>query len=233
MIIAIQQPEHLPWVGFFNKMTLVDEFIYLDNVQFKKRYFENRNKVRAQNPPGWDWITVPVLTGGRFKQNICEVEIDYGRNWQKQYLNKLRHSYQRAPFFGEIFDEISLIIGKGYKTLLELNLSLIEAVQSYLGLNVKTLRASDICEGRGSDLILEICLNRGADTYLSGPDGRNYLDADKFSANSVKIIYHDYKHPEYAHFRGEFLSGMSVFDLIANCGKDSRSIIISYILKKA
>lgn len=226
MKIAIQQPEHLPWIGFFNKMTLVDRFVYLDNVQFKKRYFENRNKIKSRNSDGWEWLTVPVITKGLYTQNIKEVEIDYTQNWQRKYLNKLRTNYGRVIFFGEIFKNIEEIVKKKYKKLVELNLALLNLVVTYLDIKTPVILASQvISKGSGSNLILELCLKCNADTYLSGPDGRNYLKLDAFSQNNIRVEYHDYEHPVYKQMSEPFISHLSIIDLLFNYGKDSIQIL--------
>lgn len=224
-MVAIQQPEHFPWLGFFNKMILADEFIYLDNVQFKKRYFENRNKVRANNADGWEWITVPVVSKGHYSQNINEVEIDYTQQWQRKYLRKISCFYGKTPFFSEIFGQIEPIINKKPGKLLELNLELIEFVRVYLGIATPAMPASGICEGNGSDLILGLCIKRNARAYLSGPDGRNYLKLDEFSKNNINVDYHDYSHCGYEQGYKPFISHMSVMDLLFNYGKGSIKVI--------
>lgn len=223
MMIAIQQPEHLPWLGFFNKMMLVDEFIYLDNVQFKKRYFENRNKIKTQS--GWDWLNVPVKTKGLYTQKINEVEIDNSQSWQRKYLNKIRSHYSKSDFFEEVFNPLQEIVKQDYEKLVALNISLINFIREYLEIITPAIFASDVAKSKGSDLILQICLKRGAKTYLSGPDGRNYLQLDEFKKNNIEVIYHDYRHPEYKQTSSGFLSYMSVIDLIFNYGNKSRDII--------
>ncbi|MFA6129444.1 MAG: WbqC family protein [Candidatus Omnitrophota bacterium] len=223
MIIAIQQPEHLPWVGFFNKMTLVDEFIYLDNVQFKKRYFENRNKIRTAK--GWEWCCVPVMTKGSFSQEIKDVQIDYIQNWQRKYLNKLKSHYGKTKYFAEVFAGIEGEINKNHPALLGLNIGLITWVRNYLGITTKTALASQICSGKGSDLILGICLKRKADTYFSGPDGRNYLKSGEFDKAKIALRYHDFTHPVYKQKYESFISHMSIVDLLFNYGKDACGIV--------
>ena len=97
MIIAIHQPEFMPWAGFFNKMTQSDLFVILDHVQFKKRYFENRNRIVS--PRGKvSYITIPVKTKGKYIQSICDVEIDNAQAWKDLMLERIRHSYSKAPF---------------------------------------------------------------------------------------------------------------------------------------
>ena len=223
MIIAIQQPEHIPWIGFFNKMVSVDEFIYLDNVQFKKRYFENRNKIRT--PDGWGWLTVPVMTKGLYKQKINDVEIDNSRAWIKKYLNGIKSNYGKAAFFEEVFNDLADIMNKEHKKLVTLNLALIDFVRTYLGISTPVLCSSSICEGIGSGLILDICARRNASIYLSGPDGRSYLRAEEFNENNIEVNYHDYVHPEYKQLKGSFISHMSIIDLLFNYGKKSLEVI--------
>lgn len=223
MVIAIQQPEHIPWIGFFNKMVLVDEYIFLDNVQFKKRYFENRNKIRVADK--WDWLTVPVITKGLYKQKINEVEIDDGQDWKRKYLNRIIASYARSAFFEEIFHGLSDLINKEHKKLLELNLALIQFVRNYAGIKTPVLTSSSIIEGKGTNLILDICFKRRANVYLSGPDGRNYLNSEEFQKNNIEIRYHDYVHPEYRQLCKPFISHMSVLDLLFNYGRDAIEII--------
>ncbi|MBF0483560.1 MAG: WbqC family protein [Candidatus Omnitrophica bacterium] len=225
MIVAIQQPEHLPWIGFFNKMTKVDLYIYLDNVQFKKRYFENRNKIIAYNDEGWDWITVPVNTKGKFTQKINEVLIDQEEEWSDKYLNRIKSAYGKKLFFREFFPVIESIIQKKESKLVDLNIALIEAVRDYLDISTPTKFASEILEGKGSDLILDLSVASKADVYVSGPDGRNYLELDKFKDVGIQVEYHDYVHPEYDQHTQPFISHMSVIDLIFNYGKKSIDII--------
>jgi hypothetical protein len=206
-------------------MARVDRFIYLDNVQFKKRYFENRNKIRANNIEGFEWITVPVITKGRYTQKINEVKIDYTQNWQRKYLNKIKQAYCKAPFFGDIFIRIEEILHKNYEGLIDLNLLLIDFIRDYLGIVTPVMLASNICDTRGSDLILGICIKLNADIYISGPDGRNYLELNKFSKNKINVEYHNYTHPIYRQLYEPFISHMSITDLLFNYGKDSIAII--------
>jgi hypothetical protein len=220
-VIAIQQPEHLPWLGFFDKMAKSDYFVYLDNVQFKKRYFENRNRIRTER--GSQWITVPVLTKGCYHQKINEVIIDNEQNWRRKYLSTVRHTYAKARYLGEYIDELEKIIQQGFERLVDLNLALIEWGRERLVIRRPTILASQIREykERGSDLILAICKDLGAKVYISGPNGRKYLELDSFGKENIKVIYHDYEHPVYQQLHQSFLSHMSIIDILMNHGRDS------------
>lgn len=225
MIVAIQQPEHLPWIGFFNKMQQCDLYVYLDNVQFKKRYFENRNRIKTKE--GIKWLTVPVKTKGKYEQKINEVFIDNSDDWPLKYFRTLEHACKKSKFWNVVEDIVRSSFKDKKEKLLDLNLMLIEKCRNYLNINTKTVLASTlgVDDYRGSDIILQICLKLKASVYISGTDGRNYLELEKFKMNGIKVIYHDFVHPVYPQMYGEFASHLSVVDIIANCGVDSLEII--------
>jgi len=225
MIVAIQQPEHIPWLGFFSKMVQCDLFVYLDNVQFKKRYFENRNKIRGRDNALW--LTVPVGSKGLYAQKLCDVKIDNSQAWKKKYTGRLEYSYGQLPFWSELKKIIYPCLDKSISKLVDLNLSLIDSIRDYLGIDTPTVQSSKMpCKDlKGSDLILEICSQTSAKVYISGPNGTNYLKSEKFQKNGIEIVYHNFEHPEYPQMGEDFISHLSVFDLIANCGKKSLDII--------
>ena len=225
MIVAIQQPEHLPWLGFFDKMSKCDVFALLDNVQFKKRYFENRNKIRTKD--GWHWITVPVVTKSRYTQLIDQVEIDNTSHWRKKCWSSIATSYQKAPHFNRYRSLFEDIYTREWSMLVDLNVSIIELMAGILGIKTKLVSTSDLETGdsRGSDLIFEICRALNATTYISGPDGRNYLDVGKFAENGIELVFHDYEHPAYKQMHEPFISHRSAIDLLLNCGEESLSIL--------
>ena len=228
MKTAIQQPEHIPWIGFFNKMSQCDLFVYLDNVQFKKRYFENRNKVLRNREVLW--LTVPVITKGLQTQNICDVQIDYDQAWQKKYKGRLEHAYGKLSTWKDIKEITFPPLEKSFEKLIDLNLALINNIRDYLGINTPTERASKMpcSNSKGSDLILEICSQCNTRTYISGPDGKNYLESEKFIKKEIEIVYHKFQHPKYPQMVDGFISHMSVLDLIANHGGKSLDAINVY-----
>jgi len=225
MNIAIQQPEHIPWIGFFNKMVQCDSFVYLDNVQFKKRYFENRNKVRGKSETLW--LTVPVNSKGLYSQNLCDVQIDNDQTWKKKYRGRLEYVYGKYPFWSELKEIVYAPLNKSFEKLVDLNLAFIENIREYLEIDTPTVLASQMISEdlKGSDLILEICVRSKAKRYTSGPDGINYLDSEKFLKNGIEIVYHDFEHPQYPQMGKAFTSYLSILDLIANRGKESLQFI--------
>lgn len=223
MRISIQQPEFFPWLGFFDKIRQVDKVVFLDNVQFKKRYFENRNRVRTYE--GWTWLIAPVITKGRYTQNINEVEIDNTQEWRKKLVGTIEHNYRKAPFWQELGPELCQIIMKPMNRLVEFNLAVILLLLKKLGLPIDWVLASSLnTQHHGSDLILEICEKTGAQEYFSGRDGKEYLNLETFEKKGINVHFQAFVHPIYHQFHGGFKQAMSVIDLYFNMGPESTKV---------
>lgn len=224
MIVTIHQPQFMPWIGYFDKMDQADIFVYLDNVQFKKNEWQNRNRLKTSQ--GWQWLTVPVLQ--KFPQDICEVEINNQVQWREKHLNALFTNYSRSPYFKQYWSMIKEYYEGGWKKLVDLNINSIEMLKKLMGLNVKTILASQLRTGASStQRLVEICKELGADTYISGPDGIKYMDIKLFEKNDIEVVFHDFHHPVYPQLYGDFVSHLSTVDLLFNCGPRSLEIIRS------
>ena len=226
MIVTIHQPEHLVWLGLMNKISKSDVFVIFDDTQFKKNYFENRNKIKTKD--GWMWLTVPVKEHS-LSTEIKDIEISYNTNWQKKYLNTLKTNYSRSPFFNIYFDRIESIISKKYKLLIDLNLDLLLLFLESFGINKKIIKSSELHIPQdiknGSDICLEICKSLKADTYLSGVSGKDYLKLNDFEKVGIKVIFHDFNHPVYKQMWGDFIPGVSSLDALFNLGEKSKKLI--------
>jgi hypothetical protein len=224
VLISIQQPEYFPWLGFFDKILSVDKVVFLDNVQFKKRYFENRNKIRTFD--GWVWVMTPVLTKSRFKQKIEDVMIDNSQPWQRKITSTLAQNYQSSPFWTEGGEQLCELISKRWERLVDFNLAIIDFFMEKLEIKRDYCLASSLeTKCNSSQLILEICRKMNASQYLSGRDGRNYLDEKSFITSNIEVMYQDFKHPAYSQFHGQFMPNMSIADLYFNHGRGSIDII--------
>lgn len=170
-------------------MSKADIYVYLDNVQFEKNGFQNRNRILS------GWLTVPVTLKGHTTGRIKDIRIA-NVPWRNKYLGKLENCYKDSPNYDRYSDEIDGIVMADYEYLAELNYELINFFKKYLDIHTPTIEASALgVTGKGSDLILNICKELKADTYLSGPSGRNYLDIGVFEKAGIDIEYHDYPHP--------------------------------------
>ena len=224
MIVAVHQPQYLPWLGYFDKIRRADVFCYLDNVQYKKNDWQNRNRIKTSQ--GWQWMTVPVFY--QFPQKIFEVKINPNARWRKKHLQALITNYRRAPFFKQFIDVYEQIYSEKWEYLCELNIYFIERLKEALGLGQKPAIKSSRLELREdpTDRLIDICKAVKADTYMSGQDGVNYMDLKRFKENDIKVIIQAFKHPVYPQLFKGFQSHMSMVDLLFNCGSGSLGKII-------
>ena len=219
MIVAIHQPQYLPWLGYFDKMRRADVFCFLDNVQYKKNDWQNRNRIKTAQ--GWQWLTVPVHY--RFPQKINEVTINNAVKWKNKHLQALISNYNRAPFFKEFLDIFELVYSENWESLSDLNIFLIKRLRTALGLQQRqAVKASDFeLREDPTDRLIDICKALKADTYLSGQDGTVYMDLERFKQSGIRVVVQDFKHPVYPQVFQEFQSHMSIVDLLFNCGAKS------------
>ena len=232
MRVAIHQPEYLGYLGFYNKMMNADAWIFLDNVQLARRDFVRRNQIRGPNGPLW--LSVPVMTRGRYDQLIQEVAIDNNQSWRKSHWKSIRHQYGRAPFFEVYAGDLATIYQTEWGKLADLNVALIKTTARLLKLERPTYLASELgVMGKSSQLLADLTLAVGADVYLSGPMGRSYLDESLFQERGLRVQYNDFTHPVYPqssagtfqHGQGEFIPFLAAIDLIFNCGPASLDVI--------
>lgn len=223
MIVAVHQPQYLPWLGYFDKIRQADVFCYLDSVQYKKNDWQNRNRIKTSQ--GWQWLTVPV----RFKypEKICEVKIDPTVNWRKKHLQALITNYHRAPFFDRYIGIFEQIYSEDWESVAELNICIIERLKDTLGLGAKpAIKSSNLeLSEDPTDRLIEICREVKAEIYLAGQDGIQYMDLERFKANGIQVVIQNYKHPVYSQLFNGFESHMSVVDLLFNCGPESLEIM--------
>lgn len=170
-------------------MKRVDLYVYLDNVQYRKNYFQNRNRIST------GWLTVPVITRGHTSSQIKDIRIDNTQNWQKKYLGRLDDCFRKSENYHYYREGLWDCIVKDYIYMVDLNYALIELIKPWLLVDTPTMKASDLdVNGNGSELLLGICQETGADTYLSGPSGREYLSLEEFEKNDIEVRFHDCPH---------------------------------------
>ncbi|MFQ5901259.1 MAG: WbqC family protein [Thermodesulfobacteriota bacterium] len=223
MIIAIHQPQFMPWLGYFDKIDLADAFVYLDNVQFKKNEYQNRNRIKTSQ--GWQWLTVPVTY--RYPEKICEVKIDNKANWKKKHLMSIKTNYKKTPYFDLYFQEIVGLYSKNYEYLSDFNIASVEMISRLLGLDKKTHKASGIKGLREEPTLrlVDICKSLCGDTYLSGRDGKEYMDISAFTREGIEVVFQEFNHPIYPQLYGDFNPFMSSIDMLFNCGKESLKVL--------
>ncbi|GJQ59448.1 MAG: hypothetical protein D8M57_09880 [Candidatus Scalindua sp. AMX11] len=222
MLITIHQPQYLPWLGYIDKIDKADVFVILDNVQFKKNEWQNRNMVKTSL--GWQWVTVPVLN--KYLEKIVEVRIRNDTNWRRKHLQALITNYSNSPYFHKHIDFFEEIYSKRWETLVTLNLTIIKYLIQAFGIKTKLIIASDLLlRDEPTERLIDICKTQNSKRYLSGKDGAKYMDLQKFKAEGIEIVYQYFKHPVYNQLYGEFIPNMSAVDLLFNCGDNALEIL--------
>ena len=219
--VAIVQSNYVPWKGYFDMIGSVDEFILYDDMQYTRRDWRNRNQIKT--PQGVQWITVPALVKGKYYQKIKDTEID-GTEWAADHWRSLSQNYRRAAHFEEIAEWVApLYLGETYTHISQLNRRFIEAISNYLGYKTVISNSWDytLIEGK-SERLADLCLKAGGQEYISGPAAKEYIEESAFSERGIKLTWFDYLgYPEYPQLWGEFQHGVSILDLLFNCGKDA------------
>ena len=217
MKVGIIQSNFLPWRGYFDFIREVDLFILHDDLQYTKGDWRNRNKIKTPN--GVQWITVPVHYQ-HTNQLIEETSIDNSKPWTRSMLNKIRNSYQKAPFFELYFSELSDLLLEPAASISDLNLRLINWVCAHL--EIKTpITFSQVYHPQGTktERLIGILEQVGATTYLSGPAAQVYLEPDLFEQANIRLEYKVYDYPEYEQLYSPFEPGVSVIDLLFMVGE--------------
>lgn len=225
MILTGDQPDYLPYIGFFHKMMNCDLYMIVDHVQFSKKSFQNRNRIRSSS--GEIMLTVPVLTKGKFEQAINEVVINNQVNWQKKHEKAIFLNYKKAKYYDDYKDFFEDIFSKKWEKLIDLNEYIIRFISKKLEIDVELLKSSNYnFKGKKTELLIEMCNATNADFYLSGEGGRNYVDEKKFEESNLTNLFTNFIHPSYEQLFETFLPRMSVIDLLLNYDiQSSKSII--------
>lgn len=224
---VIMQPTYLPWCGYFDLIDQADVFIFLDDVQFSKQSWQQRNRIRTAN--GLEWLTVPVLTHGKSTQNINEVQIRQIEFYGK-HLRAIEMVYQKSPFYHEIISILDQIYQQGSSFLADLNGSIIRAICSYMGLEANFTESSQFpSEKTQTERLVELCQKCQCEQYLTTPGSLDYLQETShyFRDAGLDVIVHQYEHPVYQQRYQPFLPYASVLDLLFHHGPESLKIIRS------
>ena len=229
MILTGHQPNYLPYLGFFHKIYRCDVFVIADNVQWVKRGpfgWVSRNKIRT--PDGWRWLTVPVLVKGRFTQKIMETKINNTLPWARKHWGSLKTHYGKAPYFSQYADFFDEAYNRRHwEFFVDLSAHMILYLMKALGVERPVKKSSELkAEGKGDEWIIDMCRKGGADAYLHGMHGKDYIDVKKFEAAKIRCLYDNFQHPVYRQQFQPFISHLAVVDLLFNHGPESLAILL-------
>lgn len=223
--VAIHQPEHLPWLGFFYKVAQADALVILDTVQFRKNYFGNRNRLLGPNGPYY--VTVPVRLKGHMELQYREIPIGDERGWKDRYRKSVLFHYRKHPYFERYWPEFDRILDQDWTFLADLNEALIRWMLEAFEIRPEIVRASELGDsGRSTERLVELCRKMRADRYLAGALGKDYMDETLFREAGIQLDHTDFTHPVYPQRgAGEFVPQLSALDLLMNCGPDSAGYV--------
>jgi hypothetical protein len=224
--IAISQPRYLPSCNYIERIIISDIFVIMDNVQHQKRAYEHRNKIRTSN--GSSWLSIPIDRKNSKSDKICDLLLLNGNSWKETHLKSFEYNYRKTPFYNEIISLLRFFYSKERYMLNEVVKDMLDILIDYLELDVNIVWASEYKWNlQHDDLLIEMVKYFDGDTYISGPNGRNYIEKNKFKDNGIELIFHEYDHPHYDQIWGDFIPYMTIFDLLFYKGKESKKIIES------
>ena len=226
MRIAIMQPTYLPWIGYFELMHNCDLFVFLDDVQFVKKSWHHRNRIKTTT--GEKMLTVPVLSKGKTKQQIRDSIINNKLPWKRKHFITIKNNYKSACFSDNYINKLQEVYSKDYNKLLNINFSLIDLIRDEIGITTEIIKSSVLKTGGwGSQKIVNICKELNADVLYDTQGAEAILDLNLFEKNNIRVIYQRFKHPTYRQLHGDFISHLSALDLLFNEGSRSLEIICS------
>ena len=224
MIVSINQPSFLPWMGYFERIALSDTHVILDHVQFEKNSLINRNKLRTKN--GVTWITVPVCKKESISKKISDIKINNKIQWKRKHLNKIKLLYSKTENFERYYDVLHSIYQLDWKKLSLFINHINKIILDEMNIDTKIVYSSEeMYACRKSDLILEICKRLNATKYLSGPYGKQYLNLSDFTREHIEVSFHDFKCPNYTQSYPGFEPNLSILDTLFNIGNNCSNLI--------
>jgi hypothetical protein len=231
MKLAIMQPYFLPYIGYFQLFHAVDKFIFLDDVNFIKKGWINRNRILINNEP--TYFTLPLKSLSQNKQ-INELYRYRDAKWEKKFLNTLYHSYSKAPFFKNVFNLMEAIIHHEEDNLSQFLTGSLQTLNKYLGITTTVKRSSENYRNqhlKGAERLIDICLHEAADEYINPPGGKSLYDKEEFKENGIHIFFLEPGNIQYNQYKNHFIPGLSILDVMMfNNPQEIRKMLKIYTL---
>ena len=223
MLVTIHQPNFLPWPGFFHKWLISDAFIVLDTVQYHKSEWQNRNRIKTVN--GAQWLTVPVSY--RFPQAIGEVDIA-SPNWARKQISAIEQAYAKAPYMDLYWPKLREVLQQPWEGISDLNTAIIRTLGEMLHCHSPLYLASKMRTDSTdpTERLISLCQELNGDAYLSGREGRGYLESGRFNEAGIELWFQEVEAPVYPQLHGTFISHLSVVDMLFNLGPATQEIIL-------
>ena len=219
MRCAIVQPSYIPWRGYFDLIRRSDVFVFFDDVQYDRRGWRNRNRIKTAE--GSRWLTIPVHSRGAQISGLPIHQVTMaGGEWPRQHLETLHRAYRKAPFFETYAEWLERVYAAPPELLADFTIATTVELAGMLGITgTRFLRSSALnVSGRKTERLLAVLRQVGATEYLSGPSARAYIEEQQFEAAGIALEWMEYDYPEYSQLHGAFDPHVSVLDLLFMTG---------------
>ncbi len=221
-IIAIHQPNYIPWLGYFYKIDQSDVFVFLDDVQYSNEGMQNYHYIKT--PQGSYRLKIPV--NSKFGKNINEIKTRDELGWKKKHLKTLELNYKKAKHFEEVFNDYSSLLLNDYTDLSHLDISIIKHICNKFGMSTDFISSSQLeLNTKREEKVLDICSSLNSSVYYSGTGAKAYQDEENFNARGIELRYSVFKAFEYPQLWGDFQSNVSVIDYLMNCGYNWKQVL--------
>lgn len=225
MKVLITQSNYIPWKGYFDSIAITDKFVVFDDMQYTKRDWRNRNRIKSNN--GLKWLSIPVEVKGKYYQKIKDTQIA-DINWNTKHLSIIKQFYKNAEYYKDVIVWLESVYNMcSFKYLSEINVYFIKEICDFLGIEVDIVFSSDfeLTEDKTKRLV-DICEKLNGTEYYTGPSAKEYLDESRFKAHNIKVSYFDYSgYKNYNQLYPPFEHKVSIIDLIFNVGPNARNYL--------
>lgn len=226
MVLSGHQPNYWPYPGLIGKIMKSDKFLFVTKVQFEKKSWQKRNRVRTKE--GWTYIQIPTITKGKKEQNICDVMINNNENWKEKNLKTISLLYKKAPYWNEYKDFLEDLYSKNWDRLIDIDIYIMEYLFQLLDVQTKILYDRDYAfEGKKTDMLVDMCKKTDCDTYLSNLGSSAYVDISCFTDQGLNHRYINYVGESYKQQFSGFEDGLTILDMIMNCGTEKTKEILT------
>lgn len=189
--ISAHQPAFMPWLGYIHRISLSNIFIILDDVQFEKNSFTNRNKILNKSLNKTQWLTVPILIKGHLEKKIKDIKINNQINWKKKHLAKLAQEYGKTKQFETRFNDFCQIYKQDHSSLLGLNMEILSYFLKSFSINTTLFKQSDLkITGKNNEIIVAICKKFNIENFIFGLQGKNYINSKLFKSKNIYPFEH-------------------------------------------
>ena len=221
---CIHQPDFAPWLGFFERLARSDVFVVLDHVQYVRRGWHNRDRIEVGGREAW--LSVPVISIGKYDQAIGATEINNAMDWRRKHLATLKGNYSQAAFFSQYIDALTSIYSVEHSNLADFNMALIMWAFSLMEINVELSFSSSLqLAGNKDDMLINCCEKLGATRYVTGTGARAYLQEPLFTKHGIEVVWQNWQEPVYDRGAGPKRHGLSFLDALFHTGPKIKDII--------